>query len=109
MHRLLLIWRTLDNLRDTALLRCPVGGGEGTPVVSILCFNSIFPLKVHYGRGTVLSPVRVLTTQILNIDSGFKPAYPAVSVCTQVTHTGVFVCSEDLGNQTQGPGRLPGR
>ena len=78
-------------------------------MVSMLCFNSIFPLKVHYSRGTVMSPVRVLTTQILNIDSGFKPAYPAVSVCTQVTHTGVFVCSEDLGNQTQGPGRLPGR
>ena len=78
-------------------------------MISMLCFNSVFPLKVHYGRGTVLNPVRVLTTQILNIDSGFKPAYPAVSVCTQVTHTGVFVCSEELGNQTQGPGRLPGR
>lgn len=76
---------------------------------SLPCFNSIFPLKVPYGRGTVLSPVCVLTTQILNIDSAVKPAFPAVSVCTQVTHTGVFVCSEVLGNQTQGPGRLPAR
>ena len=94
MRHLLLIWGTSDNLRDTPLSRSPVTFcfllvGEGTPVFSLPCFNSIFPLKVPYSRGTMLSPVCVLTTQILNIDSGVKPAFLAVSVCTQVTHTGV--------------------
>lgn len=66
---------------------------------SLPCFNSIFPLKVPYGRGTVLSPVCVLTTQILNVDSGVKPASLAVSVCAQVAHTGLSVCSEVLGTR----------